>query len=104
MFTRFVEKDVVCRRLLEHIGSGQYGEVHKAIWRTSNSQDTEVAVKQLKTGALTMDRIKFLQEAAIMAQFSNQNVLKLLGMVTQGEDVCEYHTCICIVHICIYLT
>ena len=91
MFTRFVEKDVVCRRLLEHIGSGQYGEVHKALWKTSNGQDTEVAVKQLKTGAFTLDRIKFLQEAAIMAQFTSQNVLKLLGMVTQGEDVCEYY-------------
>ena len=94
MFTIVVEKDVVWCRKLDLIGSGQYGDVHKALWTTSNSQGMEVAVKQLKTGAFTLEKIKFLQEAAIMAQFSNQNVLRLLGMVTQEEEVCEYHICI----------
>ena len=48
----------------------------------------EVAVKKLKKGASTLERIKFLQEAAIMAQFSNPNVLGIMGVIKQEEEVC----------------
>ena len=46
-----------------------------------------VAVKTLKTGADEMDKVKFLQEAAIMGQFSHPNVVKLHGIVITGEPV-----------------
>ena len=49
----------------------------------------EVAVKKLKKGASTLERIKFLQEAAIMAQFSNPNVLGIMGVIKQEEEVCH---------------
>ena len=33
------------------------------------------------------DKVKFLQEAAIMGQFRHPNVVKLYGVVTVGEPV-----------------
>ena len=75
-------------RLLECLGSGQYGDVHKALWTTKNNQNVEVAVKKLKKGASTFEQVKFLQEAAIMAQFSNPNVLGIMGVIKQAEEVC----------------
>ena len=47
----------------------------------------DVAVKTLKQGASEEDKIKFLQEAAIMGQFSHPNVVKLHGVLTEGEPV-----------------
>ena len=47
----------------------------------------DVAVKTLQEGASEEDKVKFLQEAAIMGQFSHPNVVKLYGVVTEGEPV-----------------
>ena len=47
----------------------------------------EVAVKILRSGASDQDRVKFLQEAAIMGQFLYPNVIRLHGVVTLGEPV-----------------
>ena len=41
-----------------------------------------VAVKTLNTSASDKDRLRFVQEAAIMCQFDHQNVIKLHGVVT----------------------
>ena len=49
--------------------------------------EVEVAVKTLKEGAGEEDKVKFLQEAAIMGQFSHPNVVTLYGVVTEGEPV-----------------
>ena len=37
----------------------------------------------LNTDASDKDKLKFLQEAAIMCQFDHQNVIKLHGVVTE---------------------
>ena len=47
----------------------------------------EVAVKTLKEGSGEEDRVKFLQEAAIMGQFKHPNVVTMYGVVTTGEPV-----------------
>ncbi len=47
----------------------------------------EVAVKTLKEGSKEEDRVKFLQEAAIMGQFTDHNVVTTYGVVTDGEPV-----------------
>ena len=44
----------------------------------------EVAVKMLNTDASDKDKLRFLQEAAIMCQFDHQNVIKLHGVVTEA--------------------
>ena len=46
-----------------------------------------VALKTLKEGSEQVDKVKFLQEAAIMAQFSHPNVAVLYGVVSKGEPV-----------------
>ena len=45
-----------------------------------------MAVKTLKEGSGEEDRVKFLQEAAIMGQFRHPNVVTLYGVVS-GEPV-----------------
>ena len=50
-------------------------------------------MKTLKSGTSEEDKVKFLQEAAIMGQFSHINVIKMYGVVTVGEPVCKFtHT------------
>ena len=53
----------------------------------SGSGEKDVAIKMLKTNATETQKVKFLQEAAIMGQFKHPNIVKLLGVVTLGEPV-----------------
>ena len=72
------------------LGSGQFGMVHKGVWHSPTEGEVEVAVKTLNKGSKEQDRIKFLQEAAIMGQFKHSNVVTLYGVVTEGELVSMY--------------
>ena len=54
-------------------------------------RDIEVAVKFLKEEASEIDKVKFLQEAAIMAQFAHPNVVSLYGVVSKTEPVSSYY-------------
>ena len=71
----------VCR-IKEHLGSGQFGVVYRGVWSGGTDEVTEVAVKSMQGGAGEEDRIKFLQEAAIMGQFKHPYILRILGYVT----------------------
>ena len=66
-------------RIIDHLGSGN---VEKGTW-----QSKEVALKMLKTGSIEEDKVKFLQEAAIMAQFKHPNIVTLHGVVSDKEPV-----------------
>ena len=46
-----------------------------------------MAVKTLKPGSSESDKVRFLQEAAIMGQFNHPYVVKLFGVVTVGDPV-----------------
>ena len=74
-------------RFISRIGSGEFGTVDRGQW-TSERGVMEVAVKTLTDSANT---VKFLQEAAIMAQFKHPNVLTLYGVVSTGDPV-NIHT------------
>ena len=74
---------------MEELGSGQFGEVHKAIWTISGATK-ELAIKTLRAELPEEEKVRFLQEAAIMGQFSHPNVVKLYGVVTMGEPVSNY--------------
>ena len=70
------------------LGSGEFGTVNKAIWTkdvsgSDSKEDTVVAVKTLSKDASEDDRVKFLQEAAIMGQFIHPSILGLLGIVME---------------------
>ena len=74
----------------EQLGSGQFGEVCKALWTISGATK-ELAIKTLRAELLEEEKVRFLQEAAIMGQFSHPNVVKLYGVVTVGEPVSCFH-------------
>ena len=73
-------------RILKSLGSGEFGNVSKAVWTVSGTTK-EVAVKTLKPGSSENDKVRFLQEAAIMGQFNHPYVVKLYGVVTVGDPV-----------------
>ena len=54
---------------------------------TGDKTSQLVAVKTLNKGVDEGDKVKFLQEAAIMGQFKHPNVVKLHGVVTEEEPV-----------------
>ena len=70
-------------RTLEELGSGEFGVVTRG-FLSSTTGDLEVAMKMLNTDASDKDKLRFLQEAAIMCQFDHQNVIKLHGVVTEA--------------------
>ena len=69
-------------RVCEELGSGEFGIVARALWKPSLHKKIEVAVKTLNEDVSAKDRVRFLQEAAIMCQFDHENVIKLHGVVT----------------------
>ena len=69
------------------MGSGQFGEVYKGMFLIGNDKKMEVAIKTLKKEASEEDRIKFLQEAAIMSQFKHPNVVTMYGVVSDYDFV-----------------
>ena len=70
----------------EFIGEGQFGSIHGAIWHQTGKTKVEVAMKSLKKNSMDGERVQFLQEAAIMAQFKNTNVVRLYGVVTDSNQ------------------
>ena len=64
-------------------------------WKPSPTKEVEVAIKTLNDESTTKDRVRFLQEAAIMCQFDHENVVKLYGVVTDEPVmiVLEYMSC-----------
>ena len=62
----------------------------KGQWKKPNGDTIDVAVKMLQDGASEQEKIKFLQEAAIMSQFNHSNVIKLHGVVHDEASVSIY--------------
>ena len=70
-----------------HLGSGNFGQVKQGVW-TKGDKHVDVALKTLDKGAnYEVDKVKFLQEAAIMAQFRHPNIVSLYGVVYMEAPV-----------------
>ena len=79
---------------MAHLGAGQFGEVSRGVWKNGKNS-TNVAVKSFvasKTEDKTISRVKLLQEAIIMGQFTNPNVIHFYGMVIAKDRVREIGT------------
>ena len=78
-------------RLKEYLGSGQFGIVYHGLLTVAEGDleggVKEVAVKTMENGASEEDRVKFLQEAAIMGQFNNPYIIKIYGILTSSQPV-----------------
>ena len=77
-------------RTCTYLGSGQFGRVEQGSWLRPGNIQIPVAIKTLNQGSSKQDKVKFLQEAAIMAQFRHPNVITLHGVVSHGEPVSPY--------------
>ena len=73
-------------RCSEKLGEGQFGDVYRALWQAP-SETVVVAVKQVKKGSPESEKVKLLQEAAILGQFKHRHVVGLFGVVTVGQPV-----------------
>ncbi len=87
LFFTYLANFIFIYRLGDFLGSGQFGMVYRGILRHFGGGEVEVAVKTLKEGSGEEDRVKFLQEAAIMGQFKHPNVVNMYGVVKDGEPV-----------------
>ena len=56
------------------------------MWKRQGTRPVDVALKSLNKTS-EEDKVKFLQEAAIMAQFRHPNVIMLYGVVVRGNPV-----------------
>lgn len=78
------KENVVLNRKL---GEGAFGTVHGGEALLQDVGWTGVAVKTLKTGSTTEERLDFLSEAEVMKRFDHKNIVKLLGVCTKEEPV-----------------
>ncbi|XP_041972926.1 uncharacterized protein LOC121728746 [Aricia agestis] len=79
------ERVVINRKL----GVGAFGTVYGGHALLAEDRGwTAVAVKTLKAGASTEEKLDFLSEAEAMKRFEHKNIVKLLGVVTKTEPVC----------------
>ena len=74
-------------KMLTKLGEGEFGEVYKAVLKTPKRTSQDVAVKVVKKGAPQEERLKLLQEAAILGKFRHNHILHLVGVVTTDEPV-----------------
>ena len=79
-------------RSFEELGTGEFGVVNRGKWKPSSTKEVEVAIKTLNTNSTDKNRVRFLQEAAIMCQFDHENVIMLHGVVIDAPSmiVLEY--------------
>ena len=85
------------------LGSGHFAHVKTATWRKENGEAIDVAVKMMNSDA-EFEKIRFLQEAVMMGQFSHPNVLQIYGVIKDehvdnlvGKIAWPYIMCLCVV-------
>ena len=71
----------------EKLGSGKFGTVHFGLWSNGSADPVQVAVKTLNLQCLESDRVKFMKEAAIMAQFEDEFIVQLFGVVLEDDNM-----------------
>ena len=73
--------------LIRELGKGSFGMVYEGMAHNIIEEQPKlpVAVKTVNEGASIRDRIEFLQEASIMKAFNCNHIVRLLGVVSQGQ-------------------
>ena len=73
-------------RLGNKIGSGQFGMVSHGVWH-HDDQVIQVAIKTSHGEVSEEAKKTLLKEAAIIRKFAHTNIVKLYGVVTNGDPV-----------------
>jgi len=73
--------------LLRELGKGSFGMVFEGIAHKliEGEPKLHVAVKTVNDNASMRERVNFLQEASIMKAFDSYHIVRLLGIVSQGQ-------------------
>ncbi|XP_046384645.1 uncharacterized protein LOC124154916 [Ischnura elegans] len=69
------------------LGEGAFGTVYGGEADFDERGWMAVAVKTLKVGSNTEEKLDFLSEAEVMKRFDHKNIVKLLGVCTKSEPV-----------------
>lgn len=72
---------------LEELGQGSFGMVYKGILTQRNGEACNLpcAIKTVNESATAREKDSFLLEASVMKQFHTHHVVRLLGVVSQGD-------------------
>ncbi|XP_012280342.1 insulin-like receptor [Orussus abietinus] len=74
-------------QLLRELGNGSFGMVYEGIAKdvVKGKPEVRCAVKTVNENATDRERIEFLNEASVMKAFNTHHVVRLLGVVSQGQ-------------------
>ncbi|XP_054999430.1 insulin-like growth factor 1 receptor [Sorex araneus] len=69
------------------LGQGSFGMVYEGVAKgvVKDEAETRVAIKTVNEAASMRERIEFLNEASVMKEFNCHHVVRLLGVVSQGQ-------------------
>ncbi|XP_052740241.1 insulin receptor isoform X1 [Bicyclus anynana] len=72
---------------IRELGQGSFGMVYEGIAKdiVKGKPETRCAVKTVNEHATDRERIEFLNEASVMKAFDTFHVVRLLGVVSQGQ-------------------
>ncbi|GFG35214.1 hypothetical protein Cfor_01318, partial [Coptotermes formosanus] len=75
--------------LLRELGQGSFGMVYEGIVRdvVEGHPEMHCAIKTVNEHATDRERSEFLNEASVMKAFNTHHVVRLLGVVSQGQPV-----------------
>ncbi|EUB60286.1 Tyrosine-protein kinase SYK [Echinococcus granulosus] len=77
--TLFLQPDSI--RLMDRLGGGNFGQVVKAIYKTPQGQEVEVAVKTLRESQIaSTGEQTILSEAETMTQLKHRHIVRLIGV------------------------
>lgn len=73
--------------LLRELGQGSFGMVYEGVAHdvVKGIQQMRCAIKTVNEHATDRERIEFLNEASVMKAFDTAHVVRLLGVVSQGQ-------------------
>uniref|UniRef100_A0A672JI13 Tyrosine-protein kinase receptor n=1 Tax=Salarias fasciatus TaxID=181472 RepID=A0A672JI13_SALFA len=71
----------------KELGQGSFGMVYEGLAKgvVKDEPETRVAIKTVNESASMRERIEFLNEASVMKEFNCHHVVRLLGVVSQGQ-------------------
>jgi len=72
-------------KMLEELGKGSFGLVYRGLFNHPTNGDMPCAIKTVNEKSSYRQRIEFLHEASAMKDFKTEHVIKLIGVVSQGQ-------------------